>query len=66
MKRNNIAKVGAGGVGVLLITLSVIIGSLGSTLKIDGGYRFEKSTSQTTMFSPVYFKLGGIQNGRNI
>ena len=50
MKRDKIVKAGAGGVGALLVALSVIIGSLGSTVKVDGGYRFENSTSQTTTF----------------
>lgn len=50
MKRDKIVKAGAGGAGALLIALSVIIGSLGSTVKVDGQYHFEESTSQTTTF----------------
>lgn len=36
MKRGRIVKAGAGGVGALLVALSVIIGSLGSIVKVDG------------------------------
>lgn len=50
MKRDKIVKAGAGGVGALFIGLSVIIGSLGDTVTVDGGYHFEESTSYTTTF----------------
>lgn len=50
MKMSNIAKAGVGGVGAVFVALSIILGSLGSTVEVTGSYHFEESTSQTTKF----------------
>lgn len=50
MERDKIVKAVASGVCALLVALSVIIGSLGSIVNVDGVYHFEKSTSRTTTF----------------
>ena len=44
------SKVGAGSVGTLLIALSVLLSSLGSTATLTGKYNIEESTSQTKTF----------------
>lgn len=50
MKMSNTAKAGVGGVGAVFVALSIILGSLGSTVEVTGSYHFEESTSQTTKF----------------
>ena len=50
MDKKTATKAGAGGLGVVLLALSVILGSLGTTTDVDGRYVVNETTSQTKTF----------------
>lgn len=50
MDKKTATKAGAGGLGVVLLALSVILSSLGTTTDVDGRYVVNETTSQTQTF----------------
>lgn len=50
MDKKTVAKAGAGGLGTVLLALSLILGSLGTTADVDGRYVVNETTSQTKTF----------------
>lgn len=50
MDKKNIAKAGAGGLGAVLVAVSVILSGLGVTKTVDGRYTTVDTTSQTVEF----------------
>ena len=50
MDKKTAVKAGAGGLGTVLLALSLILGSLGTTTSVDGRYVVNETTSQTKTF----------------